>query len=210
MGCLFFFKHSPKILVLFALWGFETNNGMETPDGCIGEDIPLDELWENAYSFGKSGQFNEARLCFERYAIRDASKDKSWCLLSEIHARMGNPQGAVRHASVAARISGHNQSGAEALFLLANGHMATNRFDLARQLYYRHYTSKHDALAFLIPSPIPPSLCTSTIDIASFYLPIRHCLFFVVLSSNLGGQGDSGGPGARELDGESWCCAGEQ
>ncbi len=139
MCSLFFPKRSPKfyILGLFALSGFETNNGMETPDGCVGEDIPLDELWDNAYSFGKSGLFNEARLCFERYAIRDPSKDKSWCLLSEIHARMGNPQGAVRHASVAARISGHNQSGAESLFLLANGHMAMNRFDLARQLYYR-------------------------------------------------------------------------
>ncbi len=102
-------------------------------------DIELDELWESAYSFGKRGMFDEARLCFERYAVRDPSKDKSWCLLSEIHARMGNPQGAVRHASVAARISGHNQSGAEALFLLANGHMAMNRFDLARQLYYRRF-----------------------------------------------------------------------
>ncbi len=122
---------------MFVFWGVGTNNGSETPDGCVGEGIPLDELWDNAYSFGKSGQFDEARLCFERYAIRDPSKDRSWCLLSEIHARMGNPQGAVRHASVAARISGHNQSGAEALFLLANGHMAMNRYDLARQLYYR-------------------------------------------------------------------------
>jgi hypothetical protein len=133
-----FLKSGSKfnITCVFLLWIFGTNNGIEIPDECMSE-IELDELWDNAYSYGKRGLFDEARLCFERYAVRDPSKDKSWCLLSEIHARMGNPQGAVRHASVAARISGHNQSGAEALFLLANGHMAMNRFDLARQLYYR-------------------------------------------------------------------------
>ncbi len=121
--------------ILFAMLTFVANE-MSLPQDCKG-DIQLEELWESAYSYGKRGMFDEARLCFEHYASREPAQNRSWSLLSEIHARMGNGPGAVRHAAVAARISGHERSGAEAFFLLANGHMAMNRFDLARQFYYR-------------------------------------------------------------------------
>ena len=127
---------SPLIVsILFAICGFGIDE-ITLPDECGGE-VDLEELWDTAYDFGKRGLFDEARLCFERFAVRDPAKNRSWCLLSEIHARIGNAQGAVRHATVATRISGHEQSGAEAFFLLANGHMAMNRFDLARQHFYR-------------------------------------------------------------------------
>ena len=123
------------LAILLTIAAYEANE-LELPAEC-GGDIDLEELWDTAYSFGKQGLFDEARLCFERYAVREPSRDKSWCLLSELHARIGNPSGAVRHATVATRISGYNQSGAEAFFLLANGYMSMNRYDLARQLYYR-------------------------------------------------------------------------
>jgi len=110
------------------------------PPGCsnANEDFLDDqELWDNAYDYGMKGMFDEARLCFEVWTANQPANEKGWQLLSEIHGRIGNPDGALRHARVSARIGGENASAAEGHFLLANSYMQVHEYGLARQHYYR-------------------------------------------------------------------------
>ena len=112
----------------------------EFPTGCNDEQedfLDADELWDNAFNYGQVGSFDEARICFEVYVGMKPASDKGWQLLSEVHTRLGNPKGGLRHASVAARIGGERAEAAEAHFLLANAYLQVFEYGLARQHYYR-------------------------------------------------------------------------
>ena len=85
----------------------------EFPPGCNNEledFLDDDELWDNAFQYGTKGLFDEARICFEVFVASQPLNLKGWHLLSEIHARLGNAPGATRHAIVATRIGGENES----------------------------------------------------------------------------------------------------
>lgn len=100
-------------------------------------DLPREVLWNTSYDYGKHGLFDESRLCFELFASIYPESIKAWCLLSEIHGRIGNFDGALTHARIAARIGGETADGAEGTFLLANAHMSVHNYGLAKQSYYR-------------------------------------------------------------------------
>jgi tetratricopeptide (TPR) repeat protein len=110
------------------------------PPGCndeLEDFIDDDELWDTAFEYGSKGMFDEARICFEVYVCNRPAVEKGWQLLAEIHGRLGNSPGALRHAAVAARLGGENASAAEGHFLLANAYMQAHEYGRARQHYYR-------------------------------------------------------------------------
>ena len=127
-------------VVLIGLGPGVTVRGDEFPPGCddAAEDfLDDDELWDNAYSYGMKGMFDEARQCFEVYVSKQPGVEKGWHLLSEIHMRLGNNAGALRHSHISARVGGENASAAEGHFLVANAYMAVFEYGKARQHYYR-------------------------------------------------------------------------
>ena len=98
----------------------------EFPPGCndaLEDFLDDQELLDNAFDYGMKGMFDEARKCFEVYVASQPARERGWNLLAEVHGRIGNPEGALRHATVAARIGGENASAAEGHFLLANAYM---------------------------------------------------------------------------------------
>jgi tetratricopeptide (TPR) repeat protein len=113
---------------------------VDFPPGCndaLEDYLDEEELWDNAFQYGTKGMFDEARTCFEVYVCNQPTSERAWHLLAEVHGRMGNPEGALRHAQVAARIGGENASAAEGHFLLANAYMQVLEYGKARQSYYR-------------------------------------------------------------------------
>eukprot|EP00960_Hanusia_phi_P004007 117628-Hanusia_phi.AAC.3 len=106
------------------------------PQDCEAE-LPSDVLWNISYEYGKKGMFDESRLCFELFASIYPDDIKAWCLLSEIHGRIGNFDGALSHARIAARIGGETSEGAEGTFLLANAYMSVHNYGLAKHTYYK-------------------------------------------------------------------------
>ncbi len=113
---------------------------VDFPPGCndaLEDYLDQEELWDNAFQYGVKGMFDEARTCFEVYVCNQPTSERAWHLLAEVHGRMGNPEGALRHAQVASRIGGENASAAEGHFLLANAYMQVLEYGKARQSYYR-------------------------------------------------------------------------
>jgi DNA polymerase IIIc chi subunit len=98
-------------------------------------DKVLPELLEKTLKRGWKAQVRTASQ--DRVEFLD---DWLWRYRDEAflpHAPASEPMPERQPILVGADVA--NANGAEALFLLANGHMAMNRFDLARQLYYRRF-----------------------------------------------------------------------
>ena len=68
-----------------------------------GDLLAANQVWDNAFDYGRRGNFREAQTCFEQYAMRDPTYEKAWCLLSEVHQRNGNPVSHSNNMPHAAR-----------------------------------------------------------------------------------------------------------